>query len=172
MADREYSYSRGGASNTAILSALLADIQVNYPTATLVGNVLTVPFKYQLDVRQGGQGLLGKVINRECQQVSVIVWAPDPATRNVLAKAIDVAIKPNPVVTLADQSDAKIIYQRTVMMDDPQNKGLFRRDLIYDVEFATIQTFPGFTITTVNTTVTNQAFVDPVVVSTPVTVTN
>lgn len=151
VADRANQYSRGGASASVILSALLADVQAQYPSATLVGNTLTVPDSFQLDVRQGGVGLLGKVLHRECQNVMVTVWAPDHATRSTLAKAIDIALKLNIVVTLSaiDGSDIKIVYQRTNTIDERQNVAIYRRDLFYDVEYATVELYAGTSITTV-----------------------
>lgn len=156
VADRLYAFSRGGTTAAAILSALLTDIQVNYPTATLVGSVLTIPYGYELDVRQGGVGLLGKVVHRECQSVMITAWAPDHVTRNTLSAAIDVALKSANRVTLTDvaQTQAKIVYQRTNVIDDPQNKGCYRRDLIFDCEYATVQTFAGTSITSVSNQIT------------------
>jgi hypothetical protein len=141
-----------GATNISILQALLAKVQVTFPSASLSGNVLTVPFNFQMTVRQGGVGLLGRVIHRECQRIWVTIWAPDPTTRSTLAKAVDVAIKRHVIVTLPDTSQAKIIYTGTNVFDDRQNEGLYRRDLIFDAEFATLETTPGTTITTVGIT--------------------
>ena len=159
VADRKYAYSRSGATASAIISALLADIQTNYPTTSLAGSTLTIPYGYELDVRQGGVGAQGKVIHRECQSVMVTVWAPDHATRTLLAKAIDVAIKSTIITTLAvDQSQLKVVFRQTQISDEHQNVTVYRRDLVYDCEFATVLTFPATTITTVSTQITSQEY--------------
>jgi hypothetical protein len=154
IADREYIFSEGGSTAAAVLSALLTAAQVDYPNASLSGSTLTVPYNFQLDVRQGGVGLLGKVTHRQCQLVMVTVWAPDHNTRSVLAKAIDAALKSQIVVTMPDSSDAKIVYARTNVSDETQNVTAYRRDLIYEVDYATLETFPGTTITSVQTKIT------------------
>jgi hypothetical protein len=146
-----------GATNVSMLQALLAKVQVTFPSASLSGDVLTVPFQFEMTVRQGGMGLLGRVTHRECQRVWVTVWAPDPTTRSTLAKAVDVEIKKRVIVTLPDTSQAKIIYTGTNIFDDRQNEGLYRRDLTYDAEFATLETTPAFTITTVGITIQGNA---------------
>lgn len=151
--DRESIYSETGTTAAAMLAALLTAVQVNYPAATLSGSVLTVPYNFQLDVRQGGVGLLGKVSHRQCQLIMVTVWAPDHNSRSVLAKAIDAAIKTNLVVAMPDTSDAKIVFNRTAQVDDYQNVSVYRRDLIYEVDYATLETFAGVTITSVTTTI-------------------
>lgn len=147
IADRQFDYSRGGSTSTDILSVLLTDVQANYPAATLVGNTLTIPTSYALTVRQGGVGTLGKVIQRQCQYVAVTVWAPNPQSRSVIASAVDIALKRNIVVALPDGSDAKIVFSRTTIDDRNQNPTIYRRDLVYEVDYATVDTFPGTTIT-------------------------
>lgn len=166
VVDRQHVYSEGGATAAAILSALLTDAQVNYPSTTLVGSTLTLPYGYELDVRQGGVGTQGKVIHRECQSVWVTVWAPDHASRTALAKAIDVAIKSTIVTTLAvDNSQVKVVCRETRLSDDHENVSIYRRDLIYDCEYATVLTFPATTITSVATQITKQ---DPATSTPPV----
>jgi hypothetical protein len=146
-----------GATNISILQALLAKVQVSFPSASLSGDVLTVPFQFEMTVRQGGVGLLGRVTHRECQRILITVWAPDPTTRSTLAKAIDVALKKRVRITLPDTSQALITYTGTNIFDDRQNEGLYRRDLIYEAEFATLETTPGTTITTVGITIQGNA---------------
>ena len=158
VADRQFIYSQTGSTAAAILASLQTAAEANYGGVTLVGSTLTIPADYAIVVRQGGRATMGRVIQRECQSVTVTVWAPDHATRTALSKPIDVAIKTNIVVTMPDTTEAKIIYLRTNVIDDNQNVTVYRRDLVYDVEYATLEEFPGFTITSVQTleTVVNQ----------------
>jgi hypothetical protein len=152
IADRQHIFSSNRPTTAGILADLLSQAQLVYPDASLNGSVLTVPFGYSMVVRQGGVGTLGKVVRRQCHSVMVSIWAPDPNSRSVLAAAIDVALKENIVVTLPDTSQAKIVYQRTNISDEQENVTIYRRDLVYDVEYATLETFPGTTITSVTTT--------------------
>ena len=159
VADRAFIFSASGATAAAILSALLTQAKANYPTASLAASTLTIPYDYELDVRQGGIATLAKVTHRQCQMVAVTVWASDPTARANVATAVDTYIKQNVVVTLPDTSQAKIVYSRTSEIDDAQTVTVYRRDLVYECEYATLETFPGYQITSVSTSITdlNQA---------------
>ena len=164
ISDRSYVFSATGSSASVVLSALLTQAQVDYPGATLVGDVLTIPFSFAFVVRQGGIGTLGKVTHRQCHPVMVTVWAPDHNTRSVLSSAIDNVLKQHIVVTLPDGTDAKIVYSRTNVTDDHQTVSAYRRDLIYEVEYATLETFSGVTITNVSTgIVAGNDYYDPTI---------
>lgn len=147
--------SRGGADVAAMLSALAADLVDAGYAATATATTLTVPFRYELVMRQGGTGVLGRAIHRQSQSVMVSVWAPSRTTRTALANAIDIAIKKRIKVTMPDTSQALVIFSRTNIIDDDQAKGLYRRDLIYDVDYATVEQFPGVEITSTKVSIAN-----------------
>lgn len=155
IADRKFAYSATGSTTAAIVASLAASLAANYPGVSHTGATLTVPFQYALTIRQGGQGVLGKASHRQTQSVMVTVWSPTHDIRTALAKPIDTALKKVIIATMPDTSQAKFCYNRTNVIDDQQTAGIYRRDLVYDVEFATVEEFPGFVITTVNTSVAN-----------------
>jgi hypothetical protein len=154
VCDDRFVYSLSGANTAALLAALATAAQANYPSASSTSTTLTVPTSRSLIVRQGGIGTLGKVTHRQRHSVMVTVWAPTRVARSALASAIDVALKENIRVAMPDTSQALVIYSRTNVSDEQQSTTIYRRDLVYEVEYATLQTFPGNVITTVNTTVT------------------
>lgn len=150
-------FSEGGSSVAAVLESLASAASGTYPltsvTASGTSGSLTIPVEHSLVVRQGGTGLRAKVTHRQCHAVMVTVWAPDPGTRSTLAAAIDNSIKQTLVVTLPDTSDALIRYLYTSVTDDAQNVTVYRRDLVYEVEFATLETFAATEITAVTTVI-------------------
>jgi hypothetical protein len=153
--------SQTGANTAAMLSALATEAQgKGYPSASATATTLTIPFGHSLVVRQGGTAVLGKVTHRQRQSVMVTVWSPTQAARSTLAGAIDNAIKNKIKVAMPDTSQALVIYSRTNVLDDRQSTAIYRRDLIYDVEYATVFQFPGYVVTSVNTTI-NKAAPDP-----------
>jgi hypothetical protein len=151
VCDDLHVYSQTGSTAAALLSALATAAQADYPATAATPTTLTVPVGRKLIVRQGAAGMLGKVTHRQRHSIMVTVWAPTHAVRAALASAIDVAIKKNIRITLPDTSQALVIYSRTNTSDEQQSSTIYRRDLIYDVEYATLETFPGSVITTVNT---------------------
>lgn len=147
VCDNQFVYSATGASVAAILTALAASALVNYSGTVATSTTITVPVTAYLTVRQGAQGTLGRVIHRERQSIMVSVWAPTHALRTQLAKAVDVAIKTKLVVTMPDTSQALVCYNRTNLDDFSQVATIYRRDLIYDAEYATVELFSGYVIT-------------------------
>lgn len=148
-------YSATGATAAEIIATLIASINIKYPLASSTSSTITIPNTYALVVRQGGVGTLGKVTHRQKQSIMISVWAPNHASRSLLAKAIDVAIKNQNIVTMPDTSQVLICYNRTNLSDEKQMATIYRRDLIYDVEYATVFQFPGYVITSVNTSIAN-----------------
>jgi hypothetical protein len=154
ICDGNIVFSRTGANTQAILAAIAADAQAGgYPSASSTATTLTVPVGHSLVVRQGGQALMGKVTHRQRHSVMVTVWAPNQVSRKTLAAAIDVKIKKALKVSMPDTSQAIVCYNRTNVSDEQQTSGIYRRDLIYDVEYATLETFPGYVVTSVNVTI-------------------
>jgi hypothetical protein len=133
----------------AILNDLVAQINAfGIYTATTDGvDSITITGWAYLTVRQGSVGTLAKVTHRQRQGVMVTVWAPDHVSRTALAAAIDVFIKENLVVSLPDTSQCVLTYNRTSLSDEMQAQTIYRRDLIYEAEYATLQQFPGYVIT-------------------------
>jgi len=142
-------YSRTGTTTAVLLAALLLDIQSQYPTATGDATSITFPDNFSLLVRQGGKGVMGKVTWRQRHDIMVTTWAHNHAVRKTLADAVDNYIKQNIRVTLPDTSQAIIRYSRTNISDEQQVQTIYRRDLIYQVEYATVQQFPGYVITSI-----------------------
>lgn len=148
--------SQTGASTAAMLSALATEAQgKGYPSASATATTLTIPFGHALTVRQGGAGVEGRVTHRQRQPIMVTVWSPTQKIRSTLAAAIDNAIKQKIKVVMPDTSQALVIYSRTNVLDDRQSTAIYRRDLIYDVEYATVYQFPGYPITSVNVSIAN-----------------
>lgn len=153
VADGNVVFSQGGATTAAVLAALAVQAAPIYPGVVATATTLNLPVGHSLVVRQGAVALLGRTTHRQRHQVMVTVWAPNQVARKQLAKAIDVLIKENIKITLSDTSQATICYNRTNTSDEQQASNIYRRDLIYDVDYATLETFPGYEVTSVNTTI-------------------
>lgn len=139
--------SQGGATTAALLAALATQAQGFGYAASSTLTTLTTPFGHSMVVRQGGQAVMGKVIHRQRQSVMVTVWAPNDAVRTAAAILADIAVKENIKITLPDTSECIIRYLRSMSSDQTEKADLYRRDLIYDCEFATVQQFPGYVVT-------------------------
>jgi hypothetical protein len=131
-----------------ILNDLVAQVKTLGYSATTDGvSSITIDGWAYMTVRQGSVGTLAKVTHRQRAGVMVTVWAPDHTTRTTLAAAIDVLVKQNLVNSLPDTSQCVLTYDRTNLSDEMQAQTIYRRDLVYEAEYATLQQFPGYVIT-------------------------
>lgn len=155
VADDAYIFSQTGVTTSALLAALATQAQAQYPSTTSTNNTITIPVGHLMVVRQGGAAVQGKVTHRQRHCVMVTVWAPTSSVRNTLSSAVDVAIKNNIKVSMPDTSEAVVRYNRTMVSDLQTPEAIYRRDLIYEVEYATVFQFPAYVITSTTTSIIN-----------------
>ena len=148
VADYRHVYSATGPTAAAILSTLLGSLQLSYPAATLSGSTLTIPAAY-LVVRIGAQAMMANVVHRQKQAFWITVWAPSEDLRSACASAIDVALKRVNVVTFPDTSTGLLTFDRTMVSDLMERAICYRRDLVFNLEYATLDTYPAVEVTTV-----------------------
>jgi hypothetical protein len=158
--DQYYIASAGGSTVAAILQGLATQINgfasltnplIPAYTTSVTGNTLTISGAAYCVPRLGAAGTLGKVTHKQRQSVMITTWAPDHKSRNTIAAAIDNVIKRNLTVTMPDTSMALITYNRTNLPEVTEIVSCYRRDLIYSVDYATLELFPGYVITSVTT---------------------
>jgi hypothetical protein len=77
---------------------------------------------------------------RQEKDLRIICWCSTPPLRDAVAAAIDSAFDQIDFLLLTDASQARIMYHNTAGYDQSQNALLYRRDLIYTVEYPTITT--------------------------------
>jgi hypothetical protein len=147
VVDGKRIYSRLGTTADLICEALANDAAADYPGASHSGASVTVPGSHEIIVRVGAAALMGQVLHRQRQRVLVTVWAPDHVTRTEAIKAIDVALKQNLRITLPDQSQAILTYESTFTTDHWETVTVYRRDLTFAAEFATIEEYEAHEIT-------------------------
>jgi hypothetical protein len=129
----------------SIATALAALIAASFPGTAAAGDVITIAGKPgTIRARVASQGTVWTEQRRQERGLQVTCWCPTPSLRDALVAAIDVAFAQIDWLTLADQSAARIRYERTIETDAPEKVLLFRRDLFYTVEYptATITTAP------------------------------
>jgi LysM repeat protein len=133
-----YTYAvQSGDTLTSIATALAALI----PGATNAGAVITVPSGQPIRAaRAGGSGTLQRETKRQERVMQLSVWADTPDHRSATAAAIDNALSGIERIALPDGTLARLIYRAAHEDDMLQKSALWRRDLLYSVEYATTQT--------------------------------
>jgi hypothetical protein len=126
---------------TSIATGIAALIAQTYPGTTSSGAVITMPVGVSVEAaRVGTTGQVATEWERQVQTFQITVWAPDPTTRTTIASAIKVALSQISFLTMPDGFGARIRYLRNTYTDDTQKVRTYRRDLFYDVEYATTVT--------------------------------
>jgi hypothetical protein len=133
-----YAYRiRAGDTTSLVASNLNQLIQANRPATTL-GFAITVPGAGSIQVRVVCDSSTLFESRRQEKDVRIICWCPTPPIRDSVAVAIDAAINQMAFLVLPDGTNARVVYRNSACYDQAQNALLYRRDLIYTVEYPTI----------------------------------
>jgi len=123
-----------------LVAATLAQLIRTKRIALVSGATVTVP---------GAGLLLGRVVadqtalgwtRSQQQQFRVSCWCPDPSSRDSVASAIDTALSSCTFIDLSDGSSGRLRYAGTTEFDQSQDAALYRRDLVYSVDYLTTVT--------------------------------
>ncbi len=125
---------------TSIATALAALLAVDYPGTTSSGAVITLPVNAH--IAAGKVGTIGtsiREVRRQERVFQITAWCDTPAHRDAVVQPVDIALAATEFLTLADGSAARVIYKGSPVTDATQKAKLYRRDLLYTVEYATTQ---------------------------------
>ena len=106
----------------------------------LNGSSLDIPGAHSVLARIVADTPALKEIRRQSLTIRVSCWCPSPATRDITAATIDTALAATAFIALADNSEARLMFAGGAVFDQSQDASLYRRDLLYAVEYATTVT--------------------------------
>lgn len=121
----------------ALVAADLAALMRQDRIVLLSGTTIVIP---------GASKLLARVVaeqpammqTRQQEQVfRVTCWCPSPASRDTAAMVIDGALAQVNFISLADGSVGRLRYRSGSVSDQAEDASLYRRDLVYQVEYPT-----------------------------------
>lgn len=131
-------YSTTATDTPELVAAqLAADLVALGRVALASGATVTVP---------GVGYLLGRVVaaqpglletRRQRQGFRVSLWCPSPALRDETGAAVDGALAAMSFITLPDTTAGRLRFMSSVLYDQSLNAKLYRRDLLYSVDYAT-----------------------------------
>lgn len=143
---KPYVYSvQAGDTLNSIAAALAALINAD-TAASATGAVITVASAAQIKARVGGQGTVIKEVMRQIDRIHMNIWCPSPALGAAVAAPVKAAISGLNFLTLVDQMAARVITCGEYLDDMPEKPGLFRRCIMYDIEYPTTITEPAYEI--------------------------
>jgi hypothetical protein len=127
---------QAGDTPELVASNLNRSIQTTRLT-TIQGPNIAIPNAVSIIVRVVCDGTASFESRRQEKDLRIICWCPAPLIRDMVAATIDMAINQVEFLQLPDLSEARIAYRNTASYDQAQNALLYRRDLIYNVEYPT-----------------------------------
>ena len=100
---------------------------------------VTIPSATTLVARTAADTTNAQELRRQQQEFRITAWCPTPDLRDAACEAIDIAYAATPFLTLAGGSPARLRFVSTTTFDTRQDAALYRRDLLYTVEYPTTQ---------------------------------
>jgi hypothetical protein len=134
---RSYAY-RTTANDTP------SSVAANIATLARADGVVTL--SYAALTFQGAGDVLARVVadapgllevRRQVQSFRIIFWCPTPLLRDAAVGAVDCSLATMRFITMPDGTAARLIFSSSTLLDQSQDAILYRRDLIYTVEYAT-----------------------------------
>jgi hypothetical protein len=135
-----YVYRSQAGDTPPLVAATLASAIRADRVAHLSGATITVPTAGRLIARTVADTSVWRELRRQIQAFRVTAWCPTPVLRDAAATLIDPALAAVHFLGLPDGSAGRLRYARTITFDQSQDATLYRRDLVYTVEFPTTQT--------------------------------
>lgn len=124
-------------SPATVASNLAAMIRAAGWIVNYSGAGLTVPGADRFTARVVAGGGALQEIRRQVQDFKVTMWCPSPIVRDEIAPVIDEALAAVKFMPLADGSAGHMVFAGTATQDGGVETSLFRRELVWAVEYPT-----------------------------------
>lgn len=138
VGNTSYVYRTQAGDTPAMVAAMLAQAVRTSQRAWLGGTAVTLPDAGSIVARVVADGAVLQEVRRQEQTLRVSLWCPTPALRDAAAALADVALAVQPFVTLPDGSVGRMRYAGASVIDREENAQLYRRELLYVVEYPTV----------------------------------
>jgi len=121
----------------ATLASLLAGIPGPLSATTVEAGMVILPDGLVPVARVVADQPSIRETRRQMQAFRIVCWCPDPGTRDQVASAIDSAFSTYDFLGLPDGMAGRLRFIATTSTDRAEAAALYRRDLIYTVDYAT-----------------------------------
>jgi len=134
---------RAGTTDQQAINVLTAAL----PKSFTVLSSVCILMADHLSVSVTTAGTAVKELHRQIKDFQITVWAPTPGLRDRIGSAIDTALSEHCHIDLNDGVPAQLLYARQFDLDRSENWHVYRRDLIFSVNYATTQTISAPEVT-------------------------
>lgn len=119
---------------TSIATSLVALIVANRAASNVAG-VITIPNARSISPRVGVQASAIRVLRRQEKVFQISVWANSFTLRDPLASVLDAALAGTFRLSLPDGTQCLVRYRSSIQHDDTQKASIYRRDMLYAIEY-------------------------------------
>lgn len=130
------SHFRPGTTAEQAITAL----SMTLPKSFTVLSSVCILMVENLSVYVTTAGTAVRELRRQIKDFQVTIWAPAPGLRECIGSAIEMALSEQCHIDLNDGAPAQLLYTRQFDSDRSENWHVYRRDLIFSVNYATTQT--------------------------------
>ena len=146
-----YSYSILASDTLNSVAAALAAL---IPGATASGPTITLANVFDVEGSISVPVTVQQEIGRQAQVFMVTAWNPTPDIRDSVCATLELALKQQPRIVMPDNTWARLLYRGTIEQDTLQKQRIYRRNLLYEIEYALTQPVTTNTVTNFGVTVT------------------
>lgn len=122
-------------------------LSVALPKSFTVLSSVCIPLAEHLSISVTTAGTAVKELRRQIKDFQITVWAPTPGLRDRIGSAIDMAFSEQCHIDLSDGAPAQLLYARQFDSDRSENWHVYRRDLIFSVNYAITRTISAPEVT-------------------------
>lgn len=135
--DAAYAYRLRDGDTPGSVAAVLAGLVRADRAADLHGAAVVMPGGREVLARVVADGAGGTELRRQAQPIRMILWCPAPEVRDRLAGLLDVAVAASPVLDVGGWA-CRVRAAGGATTDEGAAAGIWRRDLVYAVEYPTV----------------------------------
>jgi len=121
------------------LSSVKARLSETLPRASVIFGRVVVLSAGHITATVTTAGTVVRELRRQIKEFQVTVWAPTPVLRNRIGTLVDVTLSEQHHIDLGDHVPAQMLYARQSESDAGGNFHVYRRDLIFSINFALTQ---------------------------------
>jgi len=132
-------------SPATVASNIAGLLRQNGWVVDYAGTCISIPQAVKLTARAVSGGTMLKEIRRQVQDFDIALWCPDPRSRDIISALADRTLATINFIVLSDGSSGRMISAGSDISNANVEASLYRRDLIYSVEYPTTlqQGVPG-----------------------------
>jgi hypothetical protein len=138
--EQAFVYRAQAGDGAGLVAAALADLVRAVRSCWLQQASVTVPGAIRLQARTAGVATIVQEWGRQEQAFRISVFCPSPQVRDAVCSAVGGSLSQVAFLALADGTAGRLRYRSSTSSDGEQVASIYRRDLVFEVEYGTTVT--------------------------------